>query len=89
MQGRVRPAERAISMAVSQIEKEFGRGAIMKLGDMGLTEKVPVIPSGSLALDVALGIGENNHFRQALPKVRTTWLYMPAVSSRQKPWLLL
>lgn len=67
--------DRAISMAISQIEKEFGRGAIMKLGDMGLTEKVPVIPSGSLALDVALGIG-------GIPRGRVLEVFGPEASGK-------
>ncbi len=67
--------DRAISMAISQIEKEFGRGAIMKLGDMGLAEKVPVIPSGSLALDVALGIG-------GIPRGRVVEVFGPEASGK-------
>lgn len=67
--------DRAISMAISQIEKEFGRGAIMKLGDMSLTEKVPVIPSGSLALDVALGIG-------GIPRGRVLEVFGPEASGK-------
>ena len=67
--------DRAISMAVSQIEKEFGRGAIMKLGDMDLAEKVPVIPSGSLALDVALGIG-------GIPRGRVVEVFGPEASGK-------
>ncbi len=67
--------DRAISMAISQIEKEFGRGAIMKLGDMGLAEKVPVIPSGSLALDVALGIG-------GIPRGRVLEVFGPEASGK-------
>lgn len=67
--------DRAISMAISQIEKEFGRGAIMKLGDMSLTEKVPVIPSGSLALDVALGVG-------GIPRGRVLEVFGPEASGK-------
>ncbi len=67
--------DRAISMAISKIEKEFGRGAIMKLGDMGLAEKVPVIPSGSLALDVALGIG-------GIPRGRVVEVFGPEASGK-------
>lgn len=48
---------RAVEMAVSQIEKQFGKGAIMRLGDPGVKISVDTIPTGSLALDAALGIG--------------------------------
>ncbi len=48
---------RAIDLAVSQIEKQFGKGSIMRLGDVDSTAALDAIPSGSLALDAALGIG--------------------------------
>lgn len=48
---------KAVEMAVSQIEKQFGKGSIMRLGDPGAKISVDTIPTGSLALDVALGIG--------------------------------
>ncbi|MBW2621674.1 MAG: recombinase RecA [Deltaproteobacteria bacterium] len=67
--------DRAVSMAISKIEKEFGRGAIMKLGDKGIVEKLPVIPSGSLALDVALGIG-------GIPQGRVVEVYGPEASGK-------
>src|SRR5512139_2914205 len=49
--------ERALDLAVSQIEKQFGKGAIMKLGDNAAAPDVPVVSTGSLGLDVALGVG--------------------------------
>src|SRR5438046_209831 len=49
--------ERAIDLAVSQIEKQFGKGAIMKLGEEALAQDVACLPTGSLGLDIALGIG--------------------------------
>jgi recombination protein RecA len=49
--------ERALDLAVSQIEKQFGKGAIMKLGAGALIPDVPVISTGSLGLDWALGVG--------------------------------
>src|SRR2546429_7838805 len=49
--------EKAIDLAVSQIERQFGKGAIMKLGEGGLVKDVPIISTGSLGLDIALGIG--------------------------------
>ncbi|EMO27176.1 RecA-like protein [Leptospira interrogans serovar Bataviae str. HAI135] len=47
----------AIEQAMSQIEKQFGKGSIMKLGSDAAKQTVQVIPSGSLDLDIALGIG--------------------------------
>ena len=49
--------ERAIDLALSQIEKQFGKGAIMKLGEGGQVADIPALPTGSLGLDIALGIG--------------------------------
>ncbi len=49
--------EKVLSMAISQIEKQFGKGAVMRLGAEESKVEVGVIPSGSLALDYALGIG--------------------------------
>lgn len=48
---------RALEMAISQIEKSFGKGAIMRLGAGGLPEGLQVIPTGSLSLDIATGLG--------------------------------
>jgi recombination protein RecA len=60
---------RAIDAAIGQIEKQFGRGAIMRLGEQNKLE-IEVIPTGSLALDLALGVG-------GLPRGRITELYGP------------
>jgi len=49
--------DRAIEAALSQIEKQFGKGAVMKLGQKDAAVKVPVIPTGSIAFDLSLGIG--------------------------------
>ena len=49
--------DRAIDAALSQIEKQFGKGAVMKLGQKDAAVKVPVIPTGSIAFDLSLGIG--------------------------------
>jgi recombination protein RecA len=49
--------EKVLTMALSQIEKQFGKGAVMRLGAEEVKAEVGVIPSGSLALDLALGIG--------------------------------
>ena len=48
---------KAIEAAVSQIEKQFGKGAVMKLGQKEAAAKVPAIPTGSVSFDLALGIG--------------------------------
>ncbi|MDH4272938.1 MAG: recombinase RecA [Candidatus Aminicenantes bacterium] len=48
---------KAIEAAVSQIEKQFGKGSVMKLGQKEAAIKVPAIPTGSIAFDLALGIG--------------------------------
>ncbi|MBE0616710.1 MAG: recombinase RecA [Proteobacteria bacterium] len=49
--------EQAVQLAIGQIEKQFGKGAIMRLGAGGTIKDIEVIPSGSLSLDIALGIG--------------------------------
>ena len=49
--------DKALDMAVSQIEHQFGKGAIMRLGEAGAKMSIGAIPTGSLSLDVALGIG--------------------------------
>jgi recombination protein RecA len=48
---------KAVELAISQIERQFGKGSIMKLGEEGARVEVDVIPTGSLALDAALGVG--------------------------------
>jgi recombination protein RecA len=65
---------KAIDMAVSQIEKLFGKGSIMRLGEKPL-EAVPVVSTGSLALDIALGIG-------GLPRGRVIEIYGPEASGK-------
>jgi recombination protein RecA len=65
---------KAIDMAVTQIEKLFGKGSIMKLGEKPI-EAVPVISTGSIALDIALGIG-------GLPRGRVIEIYGPEASGK-------
>ena len=62
--------QRALELALSQIEKQFGRGAVMKLGDATQAMTVESISTGSLALDIALGIG-------GLPRGRVIEIYGP------------
>ncbi len=67
--------ERALDLAVSQIEKQYGKGAIMKLGDDAAAPDIPVISTGSLGLDVALGVG-------GLPRGRVVEIYGPESSGK-------
>lgn len=47
----------ALQAALGQIEKQYGKGAVMKLGDSGTNMNVETIPTGCLSLDIALGLG--------------------------------
>ena len=68
--------EKAIEMAVSQIEKQFGKGAIMRLGVEGaLVHDIAVIPTGSLSLDIALGLG-------GVPRGRVIEIFGPESSGK-------
>jgi recombination protein RecA len=57
MHGAKEPKEKALSLAVDQIERQFGRGAIMRLGAQRAALDIAVIPTGAISLDVALGVG--------------------------------
>ena len=48
---------KALNMALGQIEKQFGKGSVMRLGDGGVVQQVEAVSTGSLGLDIALGIG--------------------------------
>jgi recombination protein RecA len=67
--------EKAIDLAVSQIERQFGKGAIMKLGEGGVIKDVAVVSTGSLGLDLALGIG-------GVPRGRVMEIYGPEASGK-------
>ncbi len=67
--------EKAIDLAVSQIERQFGKGAIMRLGAEVLIPDVPVISTGSLALDIALGVG-------GIPRGRVIEIFGPEASGK-------
>ncbi len=67
--------KQAIELAMSQIEKQFGKGSIMRLGEEGHPEEVPSISTGSPALDIALGIG-------GIPRGRVTEIYGPESSGK-------
>jgi recombination protein RecA len=67
--------ERAIELAISSIEKQFGKGSIMRLGDGEATKDISVVPTGSISLDLALGVG-------GLPRGRVIEIYGPESSGK-------
>ncbi len=66
---------KALDAAISQIEKQYGKGAVMKLGDPANQMNVETIPTGSLSLDIALGLG-------GIPKGRIVEIYGPESSGK-------
>jgi recombination protein RecA len=66
---------KALSVALGQIEKQFGKGAVMRMGDVSAVRDVAVVSTGSLGLDVALGIG-------GLPRGRVIEIYGPESSGK-------
>ena len=66
---------KALDAAISQIEKQYGKGAVMKLGDPANSMNVETIPTGSLSLDIALGLG-------GIPKGRIVEIYGPESSGK-------
>jgi recombination protein RecA len=67
--------QRALDLAVSQIEKQFGKGSIMKLGEASARLQIEVIPTGALAVDIALGVG-------GVPRGRVVEIYGPESSGK-------
>ena len=67
--------KKAIEQAIAQIEKQFGKGAIMKLGDEGARVQAEVIPTGSITLDAALGVG-------GVPRGRVVEIFGPEGSGK-------
>jgi recombination protein RecA len=67
--------KQALELAISQIERQFGKGSVMRLGAGGPLEEIAVIPTGALPLDVALGIG-------GLPRGRVVEIYGPESSGK-------
>lgn len=67
--------QKALDRAVLQIEKQYGKGSIMRLGETGSRLNIEVIPTGSLALDVALGVG-------GIPRGRIVEIYGPESSGK-------
>jgi len=66
---------KALKAALGQIEKQFGKGAVMRLGDTDIQQNIEVIPTGSLGLDIALGVG-------GLPRGRVAEIYGPESSGK-------
>jgi recombination protein RecA len=75
VEGHSMDKSKALSAALSQIERQFGKGSIMKLGKNDKTMEVEAISSGSLGLDIALGIG-------GLPRGRVVEIYGPESSGK-------
>lgn len=67
--------QKALDVVMTQIEKQYGKGAIMRLGDKPKVANIPVIPTGALTLDIALGIG-------GIPYGRVTEIYGPEASGK-------
>jgi recombination protein RecA len=73
--GSREPKEKALSLAVAQIERQFGKGAIMRLGAQPAALDVAVISTGAISLDAALGLG-------GIPRGRVTEIYGPEASGK-------
>jgi recombination protein RecA len=67
--------KKALTAALGQIEKQFGKGSVMRLGDASATYDVETVPTGSLGLDIALGVG-------GLPRGRVVEIYGPESSGK-------
>src|ERR671936_953557 len=67
--------KQALELAISTIERQFGKGSVMRLGSGGPLEEIAVIPTGALSLDLALGVG-------GLPRGRITEIYGPESSGK-------
>ena len=66
---------KALDAAISKLEKDFGKGTVMKLGDASANVSVETVPTGSLSLDIALGLG-------GVPKGRVIEVYGPESSGK-------
>ncbi len=67
--------EKALELAIGQIERRFGKGSVMKLGEIAALSPAETIPTGSLALDMALGVG-------GIPKGRITEIFGPEATGK-------
>ena len=75
VEGGVMDKQRALEAALAQIDKNFGKGSIMRLGENNHAHDIEAIPTGSLGLDLALGIG-------GLPRGRVIEIYGPESSGK-------
>jgi len=75
MSGKENDRKKALELAISQIQKQFGEGSIMALGNQSSNRKIDIIKTGSIALDLALGIG-------GVPKGRIVEIYGPESSGK-------
>lgn len=66
---------KALESAIAQIEKQYGKGSVMKLGDTASGMEVETVPTGALSLDIALGVG-------GIPKGRVIEIYGPESSGK-------
>ena len=66
---------KALAAALAQIEKQFGKGSVMRMEDGAVVEEVQVVSTGSLGLDIALGVG-------GLPRGRVVEIYGPESSGK-------
>jgi len=73
--GEQNSKSRAIESALSQIEKQFGKGAVMKMGQKDAVDRVPAIPTGSIAFDLSLGIG-------GFPRGRVVEIFGPEATGK-------
>ena len=71
----VKARDSALNSALTQIERQFGQGSIMRMGDADAAVKVPAIPSGALSLDIALGVG-------GFPRGRIVEIFGPESSGK-------
>ena len=69
--------KKALSAALSQIEKQFGKGSVMRLGEHPANADIEVVSTGSLGLDMALGIG-------GVPRGRVVEVYGPEARARRR-----
>ena len=67
--------KKALAAALSQIEKHFGKGSVMRMGDGSAIRNIEAVSTGSLSLDIALGIG-------GIPKGRVVEIYGPESSGK-------
>src|SRR5688572_13077479 len=70
-----RERQKAVELAVGQIEKQFGKGAIMRLGQKGAIQPIDAIPTGAISIDYALGVG-------GVPRGRVVEIFGPESSGK-------